>query len=151
MFLYSALMTRIFSVILRIKKSKLTSANNMIFNIASDICLTRNVWSTRDLLRSWRFVCRCYTSSGDKIYCKQACFILYGWTGGQIIRTITYYLHWLSLFEGSTLYKPCFSVDSSIPKMFTLKKWHTFTGNWYVIFMTCKMHYLNLHWFLLLL
>ena len=52
---------------------------NIENNIASDICLSRNVVN-KESKRSRRFVCYCDTSSGDKNYCKQGSFILYGRT-----------------------------------------------------------------------
>ena len=48
-------------------------------NIASDFRLSRNVVN-KESKRSRRFVCYCDTSSGDKNYCKQGSFILYGRT-----------------------------------------------------------------------
>ena len=54
-------------------------------SLVTFVCLT--MYGQQGIKRSRRFVRRCNTSSGDKIYCKQACFILYGWTGGQIIRS----------------------------------------------------------------
>ncbi len=38
--------------------------------------------------RSRRFVCYCDASSGDKNYCKQGSFILYGRTGGAVYNSI---------------------------------------------------------------
>ena len=56
-------------------------------NIASDIRLSRNVVN-KESKRSRRFVCYCDTSSGDKNYCKQGSFILYGRTGGAVYNSI---------------------------------------------------------------
>ena len=56
-------------------------------NIASDIRLSRNVVN-KESKSSWRFVCYCDTSSGDKNYCKQGSVILYGRTGGAVYNSI---------------------------------------------------------------
>ena len=56
-------------------------------NIASDIRLSRNVVN-KESKRSQRFVCYCDTLSGDKNYCKQGSFILYGRTGGAVYNSI---------------------------------------------------------------